>query len=95
MLASSGLSWSQSSSVGLSRIAVADPASSAFLSRAAKGLARHVGPMAKVYVEEGVRRVSPDAPFSLSIADKLIDELASQIEEMEERESFRKALAKG
>jgi hypothetical protein len=95
MLASSGLSWSQSSSVGLSRIAVADPASSAFLSRAAKGLARHVGPMAKVYVEEGVRRVSPDAPFSLSIADKLIDDLAGQIEEMEERESFRKALAKG
>jgi hypothetical protein len=94
MLASSGLSWSQSSSVGLSRIAVADAASSAFLSRAAKALARHVGPMAKVYVEEGVRRVSPDAPFSLAAADKLIEDLAGQIEEIDERDDFRRALAK-
>lgn len=93
VLASSGLSWSQASSVGLSRIAVADPASSAFLSRAAKGLARHVGPMAKVYVEEGVRRVSPDAPFSLASAAKLVEDLATQIEDSEERDTFRKAFA--
>jgi len=94
VLASSGLSWSQSSSVGLSRIAVADPASSAFLTRVAKGLARAVGPMAKVYVEEGVRRVTPDAPFSLPLAAKLVEDLAGQIEDADDRESFRKAFAK-
>jgi hypothetical protein len=95
VLASSGLSWSQASSVGLSRVAVADPASSAFLSRAAKGLARYVGPMAKVYVEESVRRVSPEAPFSLAFSAKLLEDLAAQIEDPDDREIFRKAFAKG
>lgn len=91
-LASSGLSWSQTSSGGLSRIPVADPASSAFLTRAAKELAKHVGPMAKVYVEEGVRRVCPDAPFSLAAAQKLVQDLAGQIEEAADRTQFKKAL---
>ena len=69
---SSGLSWSKVSSVGFSTVAVADPASSAFLTTCAKKLARHVGPIAKVYVEEAVRRVSPDAPFSVSLGGRLI-----------------------
>jgi predicted regulator of Ras-like GTPase activity (Roadblock/LC7/MglB family) len=88
----SGLSWSQTSSIGLSRVPVADPASSAFLTRAAKELARHVGPMAKVYVEEGVRRVCPDAPFSLAAAARLIEDLAGQIEDGADRAQFRKAI---
>ena len=83
---------SQTSSVGLSRVPVADPASSAFLTRAAKELARHVGPMAKVYVEEGVRRVCPDAPFSLAAAARLIEDLAGQIEDGADRAQFRKAV---
>jgi hypothetical protein len=91
-LASSGLSWSQTSSVGLSRVPVADPASSAFLTRAAKELARHVGPIAKVYVEEGVRRVCPDAPFSLETAPRLVLDLAGQIEDGADRKQFQKAL---
>jgi predicted regulator of Ras-like GTPase activity (Roadblock/LC7/MglB family) len=95
LASSSGLSWSQASGVGLSRIAVADPASSAYLSRSAKELARHVGPMAKVYVEEAVRRVTPDAPFSLSLAARLRDDLAGQIEDADGRTQFRKALEKG
>ena len=90
---SSGLSWSQTSSVGLSRIAVADPASSTFLSRCAKELARHVGPMAKVYVEEAVHRVSPDAPFTMSLGAKLLDDLAGQIEDEADRTRFRQSLA--
>ena len=94
VLASSGLSWSQSSSIGLSRVAVADPASSAFLTKVAKGLARYVGPMAKVYVEEGVRRVTPEAPFALPCASKLVEDLTGQIEDVEDREAFRKAFAK-
>lgn len=94
VLASSGLSWSQSSSMGLSRIAVADPASSTFLTRVARGMAKAVGPMAKVYVEEGVRRVTPDAPFSMPVAPKLVEDLAAQIEDAEDRAAFVKAFAK-
>jgi hypothetical protein len=95
VLSSSGLSWSKASSSGLSRISVADPASMAFLSLCSKELARHVGPMAKVYLEEAVRRVSPDTPFSLSAATMLCDDLAGQIEDAKDREQFRKAVAKG
>jgi len=92
VLANSGVSWSKSSSVGLSRVAVANPASAAFLSRCAKQLARHVGPIAKVYVEESVRRVSPDAPFSLAAANPLVNDLAAQIEDPDDRAEFCKAL---
>jgi hypothetical protein len=94
MLPNSDLSWSKTSSSGFSRISAADPASLSFLSRCSKELARHVGPIAKVYLEEAVRRVSPDAPFSLSAAAKLRDDLAGQIEDANDREQFRKALAK-
>jgi hypothetical protein len=95
VLANSGLSWSQTSSLGLSKIAVADAASSAFLTRSARELAQHLGPMAKVYVEEAVRRVSPDAPFSLSASSKFVADLAGQIEDPDDRASFLKAVEKG
>jgi hypothetical protein len=95
VLASSGLSWSKVSSVGLSRVSVADPASGAFLSRCAKELAQHVGPMAKVYVEEAVRRVSPDAPFALAQRAPLVEDLAGQVEDADDRAAFLKAMAKG
>jgi len=95
-LSGSGVSWSQgSSSIGLSKVAVADPASGALLSRCAKELAKHVGPMAKVYVEEAVRRVCPGAPFSIAFAGKLIEDLSGQIEDGDDRAQFRKAIAKG
>jgi predicted regulator of Ras-like GTPase activity (Roadblock/LC7/MglB family) len=93
-LANSGLSWSKISSVGLSRVAVADPASGAFLARCAKELAQYVGPIAKVYVEEGVRRVTPDAPFAMAQARSLVEDLAAQIEDTDDRASFQKALSK-
>jgi hypothetical protein len=96
MLASSGVAWSRSgSSVGLSGITVADPASGAWLSRCSKELARHVGPMAKVYVEEAVRKICPDGMFALASAPKVVEELASQIEDTDDRAGFKKALAKG
>lgn len=96
VLANTGLSWSKSSNAGsssggLSSIVVTDPASSAFLSRCAKELARHVGPMSKVYVQEAVRRVCPDAPFSASLGRQLVDDLAGQIEDAGDRAQFRKA----
>lgn len=93
-LANSGLSWSKISSVGLSRVAVADPASGAFLARCAKELAQYVGPMAKVYVEEAVRRVSPEAPFALPMSASLVEDLAAQIEDPSDRKSFQKAISK-
>jgi hypothetical protein len=93
-LANSGLSWSKISSVGLSRVAVADPASGAFLARCAKELAQYVGPIAKVYVEEAVRRVAPEAPFAIAQARPLVEDLAAQIEDPDDRKSFQKALSK-
>lgn len=93
-LGSSGLSWSKVSSVGFSSIAVADPASSAFLTTCAKKLARHVGPIAKVYVEEAVRRVSPDAPFSASMGGRLVQDLAGQIEDAGDRAQFLASIDK-
>jgi predicted regulator of Ras-like GTPase activity (Roadblock/LC7/MglB family) len=99
VLANTGLSWSKSSNLGsqaggsgggLSGVAVADPASSAFLARCAKELARHVGPIAKVYVQEAARRVSPEAPFSITASRQLVDDLAGQIEDAKDRAQFRK-----
>lgn len=92
-----GQSWAKGSgsSVGLSKVQAADPAAGAFLGRCAKALAQAVGPIAKVYVEEAVRRVSPDAPFALASAAPLVEDLASQIEDRADRKQFRAALAKG
>ena len=75
-------------------MSVADPASGAFLARCAKELAQHVGPIAKVYVEEAVRRVAADAPFSMAVARALVDDLGAQIEDAGDRTTFQKALAK-
>jgi hypothetical protein len=93
VLASSGLSWSSVSSVGVSRVSVADPAAGAFLSSCAKELARHVGPIAKVYVEEAVRRVTPEAPFALALAARLLEDLSGQIEDPADRAQFLAALS--
>ena len=93
-LANSGLSWSKISSVGLSRVSVADPASGAFLARVAKELALYVGPISKVYVEEAVRRVAPETPFSMAQSKPLVEDLAAQIEDTADRGKFQKALSK-
>ena len=93
-LAGSGLAWSKISSVGLSSVSVADPASAAFLTRASRELARYVGPISKVFVEEAVRRISSDAPFSLPLGRALVDELAAQVEDPKDRALFVQALGK-
>ncbi len=49
--------------------------------------------MARVLVEEAVRRVSAGEAFSLSLGAKLLDELAGQIEDNADRARFRQALA--
>jgi hypothetical protein len=76
-------------------VAVADQASSAFLTRCAKELARHVGPMSKVYVKEAVRRVCGDDPFSMAYRRALVDDLARQIEDVSDRGNFRRAIERG
>lgn len=95
VLANSGLSWSRTGASAFSSVAAADPAAAAFLGRCSKELARHVGPMAKVYVEEAVRRQCADATFTLAHAPALVEELAGQIEDAKERAGFLKALEAG
>jgi predicted regulator of Ras-like GTPase activity (Roadblock/LC7/MglB family) len=95
VLANTGISWSKSGSTSSSlgsSIQAADPASSAFLVRCAAELARHVGPMSKVYVQEAVRRVCPDTPFALSFSRPLVDDLSAQIEDAKDRAAFRRAV---
>jgi len=95
-VANTGVSWSKTSgsSAALTGINVADPASAAFLSRCTKELARAVGPMSKVYVQEAVRRISPDSSFGMALKGRLVQELAAQVEDPEERAQFVKALEK-
>ncbi len=91
-LSSSGLSWSKpSSSLSGSDVAVADSASSDFLSRCIRELARHVGPISKVYVLEAIRRIAPDAPFAMTMRNKLVQELAARVRE-KGRARFLKAM---
>jgi len=91
VLASSGLSWSRTSGGG---VTAADQPSSSYLSACARELARHVGPMSKIFVEEAVRRVCPDVPFSLAASRALADELASKIDDEDDRQAFLAALKK-
>ena len=101
-LAKTGLSWSGSgsgtgsgsgvgSSVGSSDVGVMDPASSTFLSACTKALAASVGPMAKVFVKEAVRKVCGERPFSRSDGPALLAHLAAGIEDSDDRAMFQRA----
>ena len=93
VVASSGVSWSKAgSSAALSGLTVGDPASATFLTRCTKALARAVGPMSKVYVQEAVRRVSPEAAYTMALKGKLVEDLAGQIEDAGDRAQFLKAV---
>jgi hypothetical protein len=72
----------------------ADPPASAHLAACARELARHVGPMARIFVEESVRKVCPGVPFSMSASRPLADELASRIEDPAGRQAFLTALTR-
>ncbi len=99
-LARTGLSWSgvasasavsAGSGVGTSDVTVADPASSTFLSACTKALAASVGPMAKVFVKEAVRKVCSDRPFSRADGPALIAHLAATIDDSDDRAAFQRA----
>ena len=72
----------------------AGPEAAAFLGRCVKELARYVGPMSKVYVKEAVGRVCAGAPFTMAAAERLIEDLAQQID-LGDRGALRAALVKG
>jgi predicted regulator of Ras-like GTPase activity (Roadblock/LC7/MglB family) len=98
-LARNGLTWSGVSSgsgvsgsgVGNSDVSVLDTVSSAFLSAATKALAASVGPMAKVFVKEGVRKVCGERPFSRADGPALVAHLATTIDDLDDRATFQRA----
>jgi predicted regulator of Ras-like GTPase activity (Roadblock/LC7/MglB family) len=94
-LAKTGLSWSGTatgtgSGVGSSDVGVSDPASSTFLSACTKALAASIGPMAKVFVKEAVRKVCGERPFSRSDGPALLAHLAAGIEDNDDRAIFQR-----
>jgi len=93
--AGSKLNWTGFSptNMGASSVAIADEASGLFLSRCTKALALCVGPMAKVFVKEVVRRLCPTQPFSMAESAALLDQIEVHIEDSEERAEFRKKVA--
>ncbi|HEY0483754.1 MAG TPA: hypothetical protein VGD37_39820 [Kofleriaceae bacterium] len=93
-LARTGLSWtgtSTGSGVGSSDVGVTDPASSTFLSACTKALAASIGPMAKVFVKEAVRKVCGERPFSRNDGPALLAHLAAGIEDRDDRATFQRA----
>jgi hypothetical protein len=96
VVANTGVSWSKAgSAVNITGISAGDPASAAYLARCTKALARAVGPMSKVYVQEAVRRISPEATYTMALRGKLVEELAGQIEDAEDRAQFLSAVEAG
>lgn len=97
VVAGSGLNWSGfggSSTMAASGVSVADAASSAVLSTCTKYLAKAVGPMAKVFVKEAVRKITSGQPFSKSMLAALVTELEKEIEDQSDAADFRKNVAK-
>jgi predicted regulator of Ras-like GTPase activity (Roadblock/LC7/MglB family) len=92
-VARSGISWSgtSGSGVGTSDVAVVDSASSTYLSACTKALAASIGPMAKVFVKEAVRRVCGERPFSRADGPALIAQLSATIDDSDDRASFQRA----
>lgn len=93
-LAKTGLSWSgvnPGSGVGSSAVSVADSASSTFLSACTKALAASIGPMAKVFAKEAVRKVCGERAFSCADGPALIAHLAAAIDDGDDRARFQRA----
>lgn len=76
---------------GASDVGVMDAASATFLTAATKALAASVGPMAKVFVKEAVRKVCGARPFSRADGPALLAHLASTIDDQDDRAMFQRA----
>lgn len=95
-VATSGLSWSGlgSSTLSASGVTVKDPASSAALTACTQALARNVGPMAKVFVKEAVRKLCGDRPFSKDQTSALVAELSKSIDDPSDAAQFKQSALK-
>lgn len=96
-VANSGLSWSglgSSAAASGSGVEVADPAASAALTTCTKALAKCVGPMAKIFVKEAVRKLCPGRAFSKEMAPNLVAELAKHISNPAAAAQFQSSLLK-
>lgn len=87
----SGISSGSGSGVGASDVAVADAASSTYLSACTKALAASRGPMAKVFVKDAVRKVCGGRPFTRADGAALLAHLSSTIDDAEDRTAFQRA----
>jgi len=93
-LGATGLSWSgaSGSSLAASGVSVTDAASAAYLTTCTKALARSLGPMAKAFVKDAIRKQWPGRAFSLDLGPQLVAELERHIEDPTDRVQFRKAV---
>jgi predicted regulator of Ras-like GTPase activity (Roadblock/LC7/MglB family) len=74
-----------------STIDLNDMASSMYLMGVTKALAGGVGPMAKVFVKEGVQKVCEGRPFSRDDGPALVAHLATLIDDKDDRAAFLRA----
>jgi predicted regulator of Ras-like GTPase activity (Roadblock/LC7/MglB family) len=92
-VAGSGLSWSVSvAGSSSSGVSVQDPAAHAYLAACTKALSGSVGPMAKVFVKEAVRRICQERAFSRDDGARLVAELSRHIEDTDDLLEFQQRM---
>ncbi len=95
-MSDSGMNWSGPTSSGLSSssLPVADEAASNYLTRCAKALAQSVGPMAKIFLKESVRKVCPNSAFSIKDVPQLLNELKKYFDDPNDFPKFKNSITK-
>jgi len=87
--------WSSSkvgsSILGMPEAAGADAVSSAYLTACAKALTTSVGPMARLFMREALRKICGDRPFTNSDGPALLAQLAATIRDADDRAKFQHA----
>lgn len=90
----SGMSWSSvgagSDSGVISDVSSLDAATQAFLKGCTKALAKAVGPMAKVFVKDAIRKLCGDRPFTRADVPALLAQLANGIDDDDDRKAFQR-----
>jgi predicted regulator of Ras-like GTPase activity (Roadblock/LC7/MglB family) len=92
-VAKTGVAWTGGgvSTVDGSGVETADASSSAFLTACTTALAASQGPIAKVFVREAVRKVCVGRPFSRADGPALLAQLATLIDDAQERATFQRS----
>lgn len=93
-LARTGVGWSGSGSLpgtDGSGVDAADAASSAFLSACSHALTTSLGPIARVFMRDAVRKLCNGRPFARADGPTLIAELAAMIDKPQDRATFQRA----